>query len=450
MKKSFLSLTLILIFKVTLVYPQWVLQGLGYEMATSIPTAIEIACPDVVWVGLGDQNHTLPLTYSKTINGGQNWTLKQLSAYMAYQPRLIESIDTNIAWIYALKSDTADYYKILKTTDGGQTWIDLNVVGLDTISIRNLHFYNQNEGILIGYTSINRFFFATTPDGGNTWIPVSQANIPQPISSSEIINNYDKRENFIDDNVFVITNKGRLLISHDKGFHWVVKNTPLFTGNNVLLPTCVFFNSTHGIIYQENGSIFETFDEGNNWQNISPAGPYYHNITYVPGTFNTLISSSNPLVNGFDPGCSFSTDGGHNWTDYPELSGKELAVNSFFNTSTGWVGAKTTLPSPALTGIYKFTGYFSEILEIDPQKGGISLYPNPSVGNVNAVVIGFEGKEIDFNMFNRLGQVVYSESFLQSYAQSEKTFDFGYLPKGVYMGIFRVGERIIVKKIVIR
>jgi len=107
------------------------------------------------------------------------------------------------------------------------------------------------------------------------------------------------------------------------------------------------------------------------------------------------------------------------------------------------------MPSPWLTGIWKYTGTLVDILQIDPRQGGVKLYPNPTHGKLNLVTVGFEGKGIVVEVYNLMGQKVFIDNFKQSIIQSDRKLDLSSLAKGTYVVSVLCGEKRFREKIVI-
>jgi hypothetical protein len=447
MKKHILLFFLLAFNLYSIVFAQWIRQGLGFETQTGIPGNISISTPDIAWVEFQSSVH-IPLSYCLTTDGGNNWNIIQIPGYPDYDCWKIESYGNNLAWILA--NDAPDQI-FLKTTNQGLNWFEIGGTTFDTVSILDIQFFNNQEGIVAGMTKPPDidFFFANTQDGGLTWSVVNNNNIPNPINN-DFIKPWPRR-NAYGDVIYFLTLENRILKSIDKGQQWSMHNTPLtnfsLSAGKVGL---VFMDSINGLFYSQKALFYHTYNGGLNWQNFSPTGPVYEYISYVPGTYRTLVSSGSTLKNStLNSGCSFSTDGGHTWTGYPEFEGSTTEDNSFYNTTTGWTGCRTLGPNSPDNGIFKFTGVFSEILETDPRLGGITMYPNPSGGKIKAIVIGFEGEEVHFTLCNNLGQAVFSEEFLQDHGQSEKQFDFSALPGGIYFAVFSTGKSVMTKLVVL-
>ena len=108
-----------------------------------------------------------------------------------------------------------DYGKILKTTDGGNTWRDISVAGEH---VKGVYFWDDNYGYA---GDVNGGFYSTT-DGGKTWIE----------RDTESYGEINSIQFFSDKKGFAVSEKG-ILITTDGGGDLTLYDSPLYenTGN---------------------------------------------------------------------------------------------------------------------------------------------------------------------------------------------------------------------------
>jgi photosystem II stability/assembly factor-like uncharacterized protein len=106
---------------------------------------------------VGGSDDTISPIIFKTIDGGTNWI--QINP-PGYYLRAVHFVDENRGWA------CGRFGTIIKTEDGGNTWILQNVGNAKTLF--DIDFLDTLHGIASGKDAI---FF--THDGGNTWINVS-------------------------------------------------------------------------------------------------------------------------------------------------------------------------------------------------------------------------------------------------------------------------------------
>ncbi len=104
-------------------------------------------------------------TILNTTNGGQTWSTQTSSA--TQEIRAVFFIDANTGWAVG----GATIRTMLKTTDGGATWLDLPANSITSNQMFDIAFFDANIGWVVTYDSIFR-----TIDGGNTWVNETYAN----------------------------------------------------------------------------------------------------------------------------------------------------------------------------------------------------------------------------------------------------------------------------------
>ena len=106
----------------------------------------------------------------------------------------------------------------------------------------DVYFVNGNKGWIVGYNSNNKNKILKTIDGGNTWIEISS---PSP---DLIINKLI----FFDDNRgMIIGNEGKLFYTKDGGNNWFLENT----GFNIELKDAAYINEYETLIVGDDSII---------------------------------------------------------------------------------------------------------------------------------------------------------------------------------------------------
>ena len=135
-----------------------------------------------------------------------------------------------------------------------------------------------------------------------------------------------------DNTIMFGTNKANLYISNDRGFTWTISPTgitPVTDG----VQSIAFKDKLNGLVAQTNTTtvLRETHDGGITWQTIVPVGPFLKSdMTYVPGTANTYVSTG--------AGASYSFDGGHSWSQAGGTEYSPFPSVAFVNNHCGWAG----------------------------------------------------------------------------------------------------------------
>src|SRR5690606_973471 len=168
-------------------------------------------------------------------------------------------------------------------------------------------------------------------------------------------------------------------------------------------------------------SLYSSDDAGATWDPLSPTGTWYFgDITYVPGTANTYVSTG---INSGDPswmGSSYSTDGGVTWVSID--TGSQRGKVQFLNPTTGWAGQFSDGPTGS-TGILKFSGNLALGTSDNAVKSSLKVYPNPAT---DIVTVSADRKIENITVIDMSGKKV--QSF-----KADKQINVSSLAKGTYI-----------------
>ena len=123
---------------------------------------------NTVWVS-GSQG-----TVGKSTDGGVNWKWIKVKGFEQTDFRDIEAFDDKTAVIMAV----AEPAYILRTANGGDTWLTVYENKTKGMFLDAMEFWNEQSGIVIGDPIDNRFFIARTFDGGKKWQELPAQNYP--------------------------------------------------------------------------------------------------------------------------------------------------------------------------------------------------------------------------------------------------------------------------------
>jgi len=249
---------------------------------------------------------------SKTSNGGVNWVVQNITYQSIFS--IIGSVNfvTNDV-LYALSDSD---YRIYKTTNSGQNWIEHiiipSVVGLD----RKISFVDANTGIMTS----NEGLIRKTTDGGITW----NVNYSYQPRYSEVgllfdcvfLNKYT---------AFISGSGGRVIKSTNGGDNWYTA-----TGGNENFYSNFFINSNTGFTVGTDGKILKTTNAGVNWiekqsttiQRLREVDFPSIDIGYVCGDTGTVLKS---------------TDAGESWNDINPGGVNNYFGLDFIDEQTGYL-----------------------------------------------------------------------------------------------------------------
>ncbi len=294
----------------------WINNSSGFPEASTYPGYIDAPSHNVAWaIGRDGSGGSADYTvYSKTTDAGATWESEELNYGTAFS--MIDAIDENTAFIAAYGSGSNN--KVIRTTDGGETWEDV-LSGAGATSFFNVvHFFNENDGFVQGDAESGEYELYTTTDGGDNWTRVDGANIPDPESGEfGIVGMYDA----MGDNIWYTTNNGYIYKSTDKGNTWTKHQIKQTSGTtNIEVAFAPDAMTGIAVVYDDSDDYrsYKTTDGGETWAELVPTGNLYTGgISHVPGTEETFVTVGSDATNNF-MGISYSTDGGITWNEYAD------------------------------------------------------------------------------------------------------------------------------------
>jgi photosystem II stability/assembly factor-like uncharacterized protein len=223
-------------------------------------------------------------TLLKTTDGGVTWN--QLNINSKGNLISINFPSNNTGYL------ASDSGQIFKTTDGGQNWIiikSFNVRSWYLYKYR-LFFFNDNEGLLAGDSSVFQGRMYRTTDGGITW---TNSILPDSIYPEYY---HPDEFCFLSPSTGYLISDYTILKTVDGGRSWTLLE------NQMGGPSVSFTDTIHGfLIYQK--TLFESHDGGVNWNMIDDNDP----STYV------LFTSKDTGYLCKDTTIMQTTDAGTSW-----------------------------------------------------------------------------------------------------------------------------------------
>ncbi len=366
----------------------------------------------VAWGLAYERNYAFvnPLTdFTRTIDGGNTWIAGNISS-MPDQFVVGMEPESDVS-AYFLTADANFTGKILKTTDGGITWTQLNVAPY-TLFFDNIHFFNANDGVVVAELNKNssnstpHLIVFTTSDGGTTWTCVPKANLPSYGNAEKF---YSWSMCAVGNTMWTVTTKAKIWKSVDKGLHWASYNTP---DNKAIVSQIKMRDALHGL-WGVGGDLYRTIDGGITWTEIHPTGTYFtFDLAYVPGTISTYISTGGDTANPWQVspgalhgiGSSYSPDDGNTWITI-DTAVDHLAID-MVNTTTGFCGGFNTTSS---NGVFKYTGpAFNPRLSTDKifSDFSLSVFPNPISNSTTVAFSLSKSQKISLKIFDLNGRLI--------------------------------------------
>ncbi len=335
MKK--IVLAILLTFNISVLCAQWVPQTSNITPGYFVQF-IDAVNSNVCWGLVADplSQSTAVQEFTRTIDGGTNWSGGGISNAAGLAPSSICAIGEDTAWV-AMFNPSGGAGAILKTEDGGFTWTPQPTAAFTASgNFPNMvYFWDAQTGVCMGDPTGGYFEIYITSDGGTNWTRVPSLSIA-PILAGE----FGITDVFCANGstLWFGTNLGRIYKSTDFGQNWSAASTP-FTGDYI--GSIAFRDADNGIASE--GSVggpadfIRTTDGGATW---TLAGANTGSFTtvlsscYVPGTDSTYFLS-NPAAGSVN-GTAYSPNDGNTWVVADALIHTDV---DFVDDSTGWTGS---------------------------------------------------------------------------------------------------------------
>jgi photosystem II stability/assembly factor-like uncharacterized protein len=372
---------------------------------------------------------------------------------------------------------------LMKTTDGGATWNQINYSGINFLiggeHIINMQFLNDN----VGFITVGPYSGSYgTSDGGLTW---SLMNLPGNQC-------YNQGVFFFDENNGFIGGSGCFqgeLISYISNSPWLtgtwtpsMVDAPSFNPSNIIVDID-FYDPNYGLAASKSGYIYRTTDGGLNWDSITTPAPL-NAITSVIIVNDTLAYAGYETLNsGF--GLYITTDAGLTWS-YDGNSATFLYPNFYtlHQTSNGTVytgGNSSTIVSGvifnnqgAINNLWTYdlvsqtindvasyndsivfavgdSGYMvvnypqliTSQIHVTKPNADFKIFPNPATSTINFSASWLnQSTQVLLKIYDAMGQLVQVQNL-------KANLDVNALIPGIYFIEVLNGNQQILKKLII-
>jgi photosystem II stability/assembly factor-like uncharacterized protein len=266
----------------------------------------------------------------KTTDGGSTWMVVTQS--VPYNPSFIHFIDRKIGFGVGSSS------YIVKTTDGGKSWDVFNVGGITSLNF--IAFADENHGFVVGNqrvivtprdTYLKGVIYKTT-NGGQSWVTMSLSGFSQREMWGSMY--------FVNSKVgFMCNGSGTIVQTNDGGEHWTVNSAH----PGQVFEYFHFFDENQGFAYGPD-DILMTSDGGATWV------PHvlYGGLDDHPLSICILDQQEWVAVGGYGQIVK-TADSGLSWTAKSKGSSAWLYSIFFVNSMTGYaVGGDPIEPATIL------------------------------------------------------------------------------------------------------
>lgn len=357
MKKIvFTLLTLVFCLPIMAQYWDSPLQNTNLPQSRGIQT-ISVIDSNVVWADTydGTGGGAAVHDFIRTTDGGVTWVPSEITNVPAgWEFSHFVGVSDTMAWVVCYNASVAGAH-VYRTTNGGFSWVEKNPFTASAFG-NVVHFFNANEGMLMGDPEGGYFEIYTTTTQGDAWLRVPSTNIPAPLSGEyglvRSIGAYG-------DNVWFGTNKSRIFRSIDKGYTWSVTNVAPVVGANATVSTFAMESASTGMCFASGADtvnrVLKTIDGGVTWtqvlSNTQKAGfiKWRNDIANVKGTSRYFVTGAR-FTTG-DHGSVYTDDYGLTWKTVD--SAVQHLGTAWANPRHGWSGSFTG--AGGVEGMFKWS-----------------------------------------------------------------------------------------------
>ena len=365
-----------------------------------------------------------------TKNGGLNWETNLVPLGSLPLITSISALDENNCFIAAFFNSQNSI--VLKTEDGGHTFTSAYSpnFGLGGSFVNYVHFFDNNQGVVMADPKNGEFLIFTTENGGKDWTKVHSDSIPNPIPG-EFAYSGESFGNFI----WFGTSEGRVYRSLNKGQSWQVFQSPLVSIYNLN-----FSDALHGvgtIGYITPGllpvQMIITNDGGETWNELDYSvigdSTAVFGFEYIPNSPYILLTTCKGSITDGYFATWISPDRGITWQQIS--TGENIHWPTFISPTIGWGGEGQQFSHK--TQMFKYTG--SPLVGLFSGKTLLqdwSISPNPCVDHFNLEIKSDKTESYMLLINDVQGKLVYTESFVQD-GTTPVPVNFGKLSAGNYV-----------------
>lgn len=401
---------------------------------------VTVVDENVIWAVAFDQGvfNGIPLDHItkilKTTDGGDTWEVFDLEEAVGRISYNIAAFDATTAFINTQDFGNGSGRAVFKTEDGGETWVENFDDPAGGVWVR---FFDEEEGVII-----NRHSIATTENGGTTWEIVPGESIPAFRSGEfTIISSGDNSCQIMDDHIWFGTNMGRVYRSKDKGKSWEAFETPL--GDEALILSVAFTDTLNGLAVDASqlSSVFaRTRDGGETWETVATDSLVsLAHLEYIPGTDSMIVGGSDYYYPVELRMSAFSIDYGKTW----QIINDSIDFGSidFISPEIGW-STRGILTEDGQAALFKWTGDFSVNIREIEFNAHYRVYPNPISESFLIESESYQPSE--YLLYNLQGQLLQRGPIRSNH----ETIDASRLTNGIYFLKVLTTETVATKPLV--
>lgn len=402
-------------------YSQWEELNVPNTSATYFSDVYAIT-PDIVFV-IGNNG-----TILKTTDGGVTWITKPSSTTLNLVK--VQFPTQNVGYVVATNG------KLLKTINAGDSWTTIDL-GLNNIFYPTLSCVTENLIFIAGMNTDYKSILLKSGDGGNSWETI---NGNSPLEELYDIQFFSGELGYASDDYYSLSSNSKILKTQDGGKNWI----PL---ENSKTPFS-FINENIGFSYRE--GLYKTTDAGNTFLYVMPYSEEFRDIYAVnehhvwgilagvlnwDGSTRGIMKISSPNSETYEQ-----------TTVYENSPDIDMISMHFANETTGYIvgtnNGKATIWKNG-TGI----NLPGSLGTVEKENTSFKIYPNPASDKINIFINNQYSKEFTLSLTDMSGKIVFNHYYKN---KKEVTIDVQKFYIGNYILTIKDGNQTYSQKIIIQ
>lgn len=387
------------------------------------------------------------LAFSISTNGGETWQTKGSFPYSIFSSSSFGFVDfhpiSEDIYFMLVGINSGGPSRLYKTTNGGSNWTQ--VASFPT-NPTMLHFFNNNEGIVICEgPNDSKFKIYKSADSGNNWHALQSALLPDKLAYEFTLGPFNGSASF-NDSFWFCTNNGKIFKTNDKGASWSAVQSPYDSGGYVfgqfetLGAVAIKSDNIAFTMGLQNSDLHKTTDGGLTWVSMGPVSPPTndHNLLRIPGTDYMIFTAGG--------GTKYSNDYGVTW-----------------HVIDNWAkfGPRSTGANNTFSGASSSFGYFFKLMGVPHPSVPPSTPPPvttipPQVPDDNNTTIGIYPIPTEDHLFVFTPEIVNYFQILDAAGRlilfgdsiTANKIDVSWFPKGNYIISVNFGGKNITRKFI--
>lgn len=256
----------------------------------------------------------------RTNNGGKNWEFDKVKLFEEMDFRTLYAFD----FLNAIIANAGSPAYILRTTNGGMTWLPIYQNADPKIFLDGIDFWNDTEGVIYGDPIKGKLVLLNSKDAGFSWQSLSDKQRPVLDSgeaSFAASGTAIRCFGYGDLAILSGGKKSNLYLSEDKGNSWEKIELPIIQGEPSTGAFSVAFKNRKEIVIVGGDYLNESMTEnhvfyskngGKKWKlPVAMTKGYRESVEYLGG--DTFIATG-------PTGTEISSDNGLNWRSLEGIS----------------------------------------------------------------------------------------------------------------------------------